>query len=345
MMQRQITTLLLLLGLTSSVFAVDGWLQIDGVDGPGEGKNIVLIAGDEEYRTEETMPMLAQLLAKRHGFDCTVVFSMSPDGTYIDPNNGSSMEGVEALKFADLMIIGTRFRHPSEAAMKYVDEYIQKGKPIIGLRTATHAFQGVKGNFAHYNNSNANDPWKGGFGRAVLGEKWISHHGQHGSQSTRGIVADGAEDHPILKGVKPNEIWGPTDVYGVRLPLPGDSKALVLGAVLEGMNPDDAPIKGAKNDPMMPVIWTKTYESSAGKVGRVMATTMGASQDFVEPGLRRVVVNSVYWALGMEDKIKPDLNIDVVGEFNPSPFGFRPPAKYPDFWKNKALVPAGFVVD
>ena len=110
------------------------------------------------------------------------------------------------------------------------------------------------------------------------------------------------KNHPILRGVEEESIWGPSDVYGVRLPLPGDSQPLVLGAVLEGMEPGDKPISGEKNDPMMPVVWTKTYKSSSGVIGRVMNTTMGASQDFVEPGLRRIVVNGAYWALGMETK-------------------------------------------
>ena len=62
--------------------------------------------------------------------------------------------------------------------------------------------------------------WDGGFGRQVLGETWINHHGDHGKQSTRGIICAGAKDHPILRGIKDGDIWGPTDVYGVRLPLP-----------------------------------------------------------------------------------------------------------------------------
>ena len=131
--------------LCNSLLAEDGWIQYDGHDGPGAGRNIVLVSGDEEYRTEETMPMLAQILSVRHGFDCTVVFSMSKDGRYIDPNNRTSLEGIEALKFADLMIIGTRFRAPSDKAMSYIDEYVAKGKPIIGLRTATHAFNFIEG--------------------------------------------------------------------------------------------------------------------------------------------------------------------------------------------------------
>lgn len=323
-------------------WAVDGWVRFEGGDGPGHGKNIVLVAGDEEYRTEETMPMLAQILSVRHGFDCTVVFSMSEDGTYIDPNNGSSLEGIEALADADLMIIGTRFRHPSDDAMKAIDDYIQKGKPIIGLRTATHAFNGIQGKYARYNNGYDGEPWKYGFGRAILGEKWISHHGRHGSQSTGGVIVKEAADHPILRGVDEQTIWGPSDVYGVRLPLPGDSQPLVLGAVLEGMQPGDEPIEGEKNDPMMPVVWTKTYKSPSGAVGKVVNTTMGASQDFVEPGLRRIIVNAVYWALDMEDQIRPDANIDFVTDYQPSRFGFK--KKDGPYWKEKALKPADFAL-
>ena len=149
------------------------------------------------------------------------------------------------------------------------------------------------------------------------------------------------KDHVILTGVKSKEIWGTTDVYGVRFPLPGDSQTLVLGAVLDGMNPDDEPIDGKKNDPMMPVVWTKTYKTDNGKIGKAVNTTMGASQDFMEPGLRRVIVNSVFWALGLEDKITKDLKIDFVGEYVPSPFGFRDS----DFWKSKALQPSDLALE
>ena len=334
--------------LTSSALAVDGWVQMDGGDGPGKGRNIVLISGDEEYRSEEAMPMLAQILSTHHGFDCTVVFSMSPDGQYIDPNNGDSLEGIEALKFADLMIIGTRFRHPDEATMSYIDEYLSKGKPVIGLRTATHGFNGIKGKYSYYNNGNKSDRWEDGFGRHVLGEKWISHHGHHKRQATGGIIVKSMADHPVLRGVDENTIWGPSDVYGVRLPLPGDSQPLVLGAVLEGMEPGDKPITGEndpkkKNDPMMPVVWTKTYESDSGVRGRVLSTTMGAATDFVEPGLRRIVVNGAYWALGLEDHIKPDANIDFVTDYDPSAYGFTPNDGV--YWREKNMKPSDFALE
>jgi hypothetical protein len=157
----------------------------------------------------------------------------------------------------------------------------------------------------------------------VLGETWISHHGQHGKQSTRGIVAPGAEDHPILRGIPSGDVWGPTDVYGVRLPLPGDSKPLVLGQVLEGMQPDSKPVEGKQNDPMMPVAWVKTYTTETGKTSRVFTTTMGAATDLESEGTRRLLVNAVYWCLGMENQIPPKSNVELVGEYDPSQFSFN----------------------
>ena len=156
----------------------------------------------------------------------------------------------------------------------------------------------------------------------MLGETWIDHHGHHGKQSTRGIIAPGEQGHPILRGIKDGDIWGPTDVYRVRLPLPGDSKPLVLGQVLEGMSPTDPAVSGPQNEPMMPVAWVKTFTGKSGKPGRVFTTTMGASRDLESEGTRRMLVNACYWALGLEDKIPEKSDVTIVGEYKPLPFGF-----------------------
>ena len=162
-----------------------------------------------------------------------------------------------------------------------------------------------------------------GFGRHVLGETWINHHGHHGGESTRGILAPDARNHPILRGIADGDIWGPTDVYGVRLPLPGDSRPLVLGQVLAGMEPDAVPVEGKKNDPMMPVAWVKTYSVDGGPSGRVFTTTMGAATDLASEGLRRLLVNACYWATGLEEAIPARAAVDLVGPFEPTPFGFN----------------------
>jgi type 1 glutamine amidotransferase len=262
---------------------------------------------------------LGKILAVHHGFKCTVLFAVDPDTGQISPNNQNNIPGLEALKTADLMIIATRFRDLYDEQMKHVVDYVEAGKPVVGMRTATHAFRIRKGKtYEKYGNNYNGKDYPGGFGRQVLGEKWISHHGHHGRESTRGLIAAAAQNHPIVRGIRDGDIWGPTDVYGVRLPLPGDSKPIVMGQVLDGMGPEDDPVEGEKNDPMMPVAWTKTY-----KTARVFNTTMGAATDLQSEGLRRLMVNACYWCLGMEDQIRPDSCVDIVGRYEPSTFGFN----------------------
>jgi type 1 glutamine amidotransferase len=306
----------IILGLATASFAAaqdNPWVVYQGTDGPGKGKHIVLVSGDEEYRSEEALPQLGKILAKHHGFKCTVLFAIDPKTGEINPNI-SNIPGLEALKNADLMIIATRFRKLPDEQMQHLADYIESGKPIIGLRTATHAFAGIQGKFAKYNNGAGTKGYEGGFGRQVLGEKWVSHHGAHGSQSTRGILDKENAKHPILAGLKDGDIWGPTDVYGANPLAP--STVLVHGQVLVGMKATDEPLKGKKNDPMMPIAWTREY-----KGGRVFTTTMGASQDLAAAGTRRMLVNAAFWCVGLEKAITPSLNVDVVGEYQPTRFG------------------------
>ncbi|HLJ10915.1 MAG TPA: ThuA domain-containing protein [Planctomycetaceae bacterium] len=309
--------------LAASARADDPWIILNGTEGPGKGKHIVLVSGDDEYRSEEGLPQLAKILAKHHGFKCTVLFAIDPASGEIKPDFQENIPGLEALKSADLMVLFTRFRNLPDDQLSHIVDYVNSGRPIIGMRTATHAFNLTgPSKFKNYTWTSTEPGWEGGFGRQVLGETWISHHGNHGSQSTRGIIAPDMKDHPILRGIKDGDIWGPTDVYGVSLPLPGDSKPLVLGQVLEGMKPDDKPVEGKQNEPMLPIAWIKSYTGSSGKTARVFATTMGASQDLESEGLRRLLVNACFWGLGLEDKIAARTNVDLVGEYKPSPFKF-----------------------
>lgn len=295
------------------------WVVYEGGPGRGMSANVVLISGDEEYRSEEGLPQLGKILALHHGFRCTVLFAIDPDTGEIDPENQHNIPGLQALEDADLMVILTRFRDLPDEQMKHIVDYVDAGKPVVGLRTATHAFQiPPEKTYARYGTDSRQ--WDGGFGRQVLGETWINHHGGHGRQSTRGLIAEGMEDHPIVRGCE--DVWGPSDVYAVRLPMPGTCTPLVMGQVLAGMNPDAEPVTGEKNDPMMPVAWTNAFASPSGRTARVFATTMGASQDLLSEGLRRLIVNGCYWALGMEDRIPPRSNVDLVGDYAPTAFGF-----------------------
>src|ERR1700674_4203764 len=84
----------------------DDWVVYEGGKGPGHGKHIVFLSGDEEYRSEEGLPMLARILAVHHGFKCTVLFPINAaDGT-ITPTIQTNIPGMEALDSADLCVMG-----------------------------------------------------------------------------------------------------------------------------------------------------------------------------------------------------------------------------------------------
>ena len=331
------------------------WLRFTGSD--SNGKKVVLVSGDEEYRSEEAMPQLAKILANQHGFDCTVLFAQDPAKLgYINPDYTGNIPGLEAIDEADLVILMTRFRNLPSDQMEHFERYLMAGKPIIGLRTATHAFnfKDTTHQYRHWGNQfrKEGDPWDGGFGRLVLGERWHTHHGHHKHQSTRGLIAPGSEDHPILNGIANGEIWGPTDVYGVRLPLPGDARPLIMGQVVNragefdendpffGMKPTDTEVAtenpAAKNpynpnDPMMPVAWIKSYELPGGTTGKSFTCTTAAAIDMVNEGVRRLLVNATYYLSGMEVPEKASVNTE--GIYEPSTYSFSKEG----YWENKGL--------
>lgn len=291
-----------------------------GSGGPGRGKHIVFLAGDEEYRSEEGLPMLAQILAARHGFKCTVLFAINPaDGT-IDPLTLTNMPGMAALDAADLCVMGLRFRELPDAQMKHFVDYLNAGRPIIALRTSTHAFKYEVNKASPYAKYDWHSTvWPGGFGRQVLGETWVAHHGNHGRESTRGVIHEAFKGHPVLRGVA--DLWGPTDVYAITQ-LPADAQVLVWGQVLAGMKPEDPPVAGPKNSPMMPLVWIRNYTGENGRTAKVLTTTMGAAVDLENEGLRRLLINAAYWAVGLEKKIPRRANAACVGEYQPSWFGY-----------------------
>jgi hypothetical protein len=308
--------------------ADDQWIVFQGKDGPGKGKHIVFVTGDEEYRSEESMPQLAKILAERQGFKCTVLFAINKKDGTIDPMTLDNIPGLEALDTADLMVLFVRFRELPDEQMKRIMDYANSGRPIVALRTATHPFSYAKHKDSPYAkwSFNSRAP-KGGFGREVLGETWISHYGWHQKESTRGLAAPGMEKSPIVRGTE--DIWGPSDVYGLTT-LNGDSKPVILGQVLTGMNPSDPP--NTKKE-LVPVAWTKSYTGTEGKASRIFTTTMGHAGDLKSEGLRRLLVNACFWAMGLEDKIPPRANVDLVGSYDPLPIGYgkhRPGVKPAD---------------
>jgi hypothetical protein len=296
--------------------AQDPWIVLPGSEGPGRGQHVVLVSGDEEYRSEESMPQLAKILALHHGFKCTVLFAVNKQTGQIDPQTNDNVPGLQALQTADLMVLFLRWRELPDEQMKYIVDYTDSGRPIAALRTATHPFRYVKHPDSPYAKYSFKDKtFEGGYGRQVLGETWISHYGVHQRESTRGLMAAGMESHPILRGVA--DLWGPSDVYALTT-LCGDCQPLVLGQVLSGMEPSSEPNLAKKP---VPIAWIKTYTGSQGKAARIFTTTMGHAGDLQNEGFRRLLVSACYWAVGLEDQIPAKAKVELVGSYDPNPIG------------------------
>ncbi len=279
--------------------------------GKAKDKHIVIVTGDEEYRSEEWGPMLGKLLSQRHGFKTTVLFAIDKETGVINPNEVGNIPHLDSLYSADLMILGTRLRVLPGEQLKPILDYLNAAKPIIALRTATHAFN----NDDHYGGYD----WRN-FGRLVVGENWLNHHGEHNVEGGRAVVVPEHANHPVLKNVSDIFTW--SDIYGIAKLDQGAAKVLLRGAVTESLEPDSPLLKGDKNNPMMPLAWLKSYPSPSGdKTGNCFATTAGAAVDFRNEDLRRLVVNASYHLLHLP--VPKRANVDPVDLFEPSYYGFQ----------------------
>lgn len=323
-------------------------------------KKIVLVSGDEEYRSEEALPQLAKILSGKHGFECKVLFAQDPAMPgVIDPNYVANIPGLESLEEADLVILFTRFRALPVDQMVHIENYLNNGKPILGIRTATHAFMYEDSSHQYYPWGNYfsddSSPWNEGFGKLVLGENWNTHHGYHKHQSTRGVILESALNHPLVQGLSTLDIWGPTDVYGVDLP--SDATPLVWGQVIDrageydesdpffGMKPSDSLLATGNpaeepnynpNDPLMPIAWTKPYKLPEGRQGLSFTSTIGSSTDLKSEGVRRLLVNAAYFLLNIE--IPASLDVDLVGKYEPSAYSFQSE----EYWDEKRIKVSDF---
>jgi type 1 glutamine amidotransferase len=239
---------------------------------PQPAPHVVFVTGDDEYRSEITMPMIAAILEARHGIRTSIAYAKP------EPQTKDNIEGLDALATADLMVMFTRFRALPEAQLSKIVAYVESGKPIVGLRTSTHAFL--------YPQGHARAALNDDFGRDVFGQKWITHHG---AQSTTDVtVAAANASHPILRGVVPFRArsW----LYHVA-PLNGNATVLLEGTTVNSNKTDRA----AEYPPTQPVAWTRQYKQS-----RVFFTTLGHPEDFSAAPMRRLVLNGILWALGKD---------------------------------------------
>jgi type 1 glutamine amidotransferase len=270
----------------------------------GGKTHIVFVTGDDEYRSEITMPLMAKILEEQHGFKCSMTYAMVPETGEKIPQYRQYIEGLDALKTADLAVFFIRFRRLPDDQMDLILNYVKSGKPIIGLRTSTHAFRFPEGHKYHYLNDD--------FGINVFGQKWIHHPGG----STR--IVKNLADHPIMRGM-PDQFWMLGDLYEV-VPLHGTCVPLMTGYSLkdreEFVTGEDGKQEINYNRmpgryPPSPVAWTKTDNKT-----RVFFTTMGHPKDFARLPVRKLLVNAVYWALERESEIPEEgCQADIVGDF------------------------------
>jgi len=299
----------------------DLWLTFHGSgEGPGKGKHIVLVAAEQEYRSEQSMPMLAAVLSKHHGFDCTVLFSTNEQGQvdptlpapFKDKTKRHRIPGLKHLADADCVIWMSRYMHLPNGQMKHFHDYFDSGKPLIALRTANHGFWGDKKYMKDDKPVSL---------RKLLGGAFMSHHGGWHRESTRGVIVEEQKKHPILTGV--GDVWGTSDVYrchNEKSPFPDDCTAILRGQPLVDLTPDSEPNK--EKEPL-PIAWTKTWTGNQGHESKIFHFTMGSAKDFENEGVRRVTVNAVYWGLGLEAQIKSDSSVEIVGKYNPNKSGFN----------------------
>ena len=324
----------LLLCYVSTAFAADPWLTLDGKDGIGKGQHIVFVTGEEYYRSEEGMAMFAQIMARHHGFKCTVLFAIDPATGFINPNRNQNIPGLEALQSADLLVLFARFRELPDSDMKYIVDYINAGKPVLGIRNATHAFRYSANSQSVYKDWDFQSKnWTGGFGQQILGDTWIAHYGQFQKEATLATVNKSHASHPALKGVS-DTIFCHTDVNSVER-LTSEDTVLFHGQVLSGLNPTDPPVADHRKETRMPFAWFRTYTATSGKQGKSFTTTAGASLDWQSEDLRRLMVNAMLYLTGHETQIPDKTNVSFVTPYAPLATG----ALTDEVWAKAKLTP------
>ncbi len=228
-------------------------------------RSIVMMIGEDEYKSEITLPEFAKRDLEPKGFEVTVVHS--------DANDKNQFPGlVEALERADLLLVSVRRRTPPSEQLEAIRNFIAAGKPVIGIRTASHAFS-----LREPPPPTGHAAWTT-FDPEVLGGRYAGHHGV-GPKVELSVVA-GAQVHPILRGIDPKQIPGNGSLYRV-IPLEGSTAPLLTGSV--------------PGIPAEPVAWTNIARN--GK-SRVFYTSLGHPDDFSHPHFRKLLVNGICWALG-----------------------------------------------
>ena len=338
MTRRMSITLGLFLACTLHAMAQNQWLSLKGTNGIGSGQHVVFITGEEYYRSEEAMSMFARILSQKYGYKCSVLFSIDKVTGTINPNQRNHIPGLHLLEDADLMVIFARFRELPDSEMKYIVDYVNDGRPVIGVRNATHAFRYQADSPSLYTSWDWHSTrWPGGFGQQILGDTWVSHYGKFQQEATLAHINSVHRNHPVMQGVK-DKIFIRTDVNGVNQ-LGREDKILLRGQVLSGRTPESSPVTDERKDTRMPLAWFRSYKAQSGKTGRAFCTTSGASVDWLSEDLRRLMVNVIFDLTGHTHEIPVETDVDFIMEYQPSAFGSLTDAQ----WRTKALTPDDFL--
>jgi type 1 glutamine amidotransferase len=224
----------------------------------------VLVLAENEYETGRTLPQFAlEHLGKT--FRVSIVH-----GSEKSP---ADLPGIDALDEADVAVISVRRRPLLPAQLAVIRKFVERGKPIVGIRTASHAFSPPIGKKVPEGLA----AWPE-FDKDVLGGHYTGHHGAGPKVAL--VLADGASAHPILRGVDLAELHGNGSLYKVR-PLAKTTTPLLIGSI-----PDK---------PAEPVAWINASKAK----GPVFYTSLGHPDDFKEPAFNRLLRNAIHWAAGL----------------------------------------------
>ena len=214
--------------------------------------HVVLLSGESLYDSSTTLPRFAKQLEQQHGYRCTVIVRKEKH----------RFPSLDALGQADLVIVFARRMQLPAGQLGQVKRFVESGKPVIGLRTASHAIQN----------------WLE-FDKLVLGGNYQGHH--KNNLSGNASVVPAAKGHPILSGVASEFKMGGS-LYKNN-PLAKAAKPLLTGAV--------------EGHPAEPVAWTHSYKGN-----RTFYTSLGHADDFANPNFHKLVTNAIAWCLGADAK-------------------------------------------
>jgi type 1 glutamine amidotransferase len=244
--------------------------------------HVVFVVGTEHYSPHHSMPPLAKQV-ERLGLRTTVLL---PSGDPEENKNKVGLPGLEILDQADVAVFFLRFLALADDQFAHLERFLKSGKPLVGLRTSTHAFR--------YKEDHPRFRWNQDFGRQVLGTSYLCHMKE---PRTECHWIARAKCHPILTGLGNAPFVSPSQLYITDLA--ADCDPLLAGT---GASPAEFVLRDRFRTRLMGktqsdiVAWT--WQNTFG--ARVFGTTLGHPGDFAVPQITRMVVNGIHWAAGVE---------------------------------------------